>query len=199
VIAAFLKRLARLTMGDGICHSVSDKMFVISFIANMIKRHPRCVRLIHRKKKIIKEQLTFASDPYRHQEPDPSKARALKSSLWELDALMNCELDETVRNYSKLFKGDISRKTGFFKCEQFTGQNSLDMILKDLEGINVERENVAITKSILIANRQWKDPKEMLGKRKAESGELLDLNPSNYTKMRLAERYTTEQEFFELQ
>jgi hypothetical protein len=87
----------------------------------MIKRHPRCVRLIHRKKRIFKETLTFEKDPFRDDEPDPSKARALKSSLWEMDCLMKSELDETVRNYSKLFRGDLSRKTNFFKCEDFAG------------------------------------------------------------------------------
>ena len=108
-------------MSYGICHSPSDKMFVISFVANIIKRHPRCVRLIHRKNKLGKGFSTFETDPYKQDEVDPSKARALKSSLWEIDALMKCELDETSRNYSKLFKGDISRKTSYFKCEDFSG------------------------------------------------------------------------------
>lgn len=141
LIAAFIKRLIRLVMCSGICHSQADKMFVISFIANMIKRHPRCVRLIHRKNKRTKENLTFESDPYREHEKDPNKARALKSSLWELDSLINCEFDETVRNYCKLFKGDISRKTSFFKCDEFSSANSLDQIAQELDSINIEKEN----------------------------------------------------------
>ena len=126
LIAAFLKRLARLMMCDGVAHSQSDKMFIVSLIANMIKRHPRCVRLIHRKKRV--EHLTFKSDPFRADEPNPTLAKALKSSLWELNCLIACEFDETVRNYSKLYYGDISRKTNFFKSEDFTALNALDMI-----------------------------------------------------------------------
>jgi U3 small nucleolar RNA-associated protein 19 len=64
MIAAFMKRLGRVMMVHGQCHTSGDKMFVISFIANMIKRHPRCVRLIHRKRKIFKDVPTFTSDPY---------------------------------------------------------------------------------------------------------------------------------------
>ena len=30
-------------------------MFVISFIANMIKRHPRCLKLVHRKFKVFND------------------------------------------------------------------------------------------------------------------------------------------------
>jgi U3 small nucleolar RNA-associated protein 19 len=115
-------------------------MFVISFIANMIKRHPRCVRLIHRKRKIYKDVPTFTSDPYLASEQDPSKTKALKSSLWEIETLIKSEFDETVRNYSKLFKSDLSRKTNFFKCEDFSGIDALDILKTDLNSINLIKE-----------------------------------------------------------
>jgi len=35
-------------------------------------------------------------------------------------------------------------------------------------------------------------------KKREQSGEILDLNPSNYKQMRMAEKYTREEEFFEL-
>jgi hypothetical protein len=50
-------------------------------------------------------------------------AHALESSLWELDSLLATEIDESVKNYAKLFKGDLSRKTSFFKCEEFIEKN----------------------------------------------------------------------------
>ena len=55
VVAAFVKRLARLMVTEGHCNTQNDKMYVLSFIANIIKRHPRCLRLLHRAKKICKE------------------------------------------------------------------------------------------------------------------------------------------------
>ena len=94
VIAAFMKRIARVIVshGQGVCGS--DKMYAISLIANLIKRHPRTVRLIHRKKKLYKCNPTFESDPYLDHEKDPSKSKALKSSLWEIDAILQNEMDE---------------------------------------------------------------------------------------------------------
>lgn len=155
VIASFMKRIARAMMSQGQCHTPADKMFAISFIANMIKRHPRCVRLIHRKPRKYTEALTFTADPFLSEESDPSKTKALKSSLWEIQSLISSELDETVRNYCKLFKGDISRKTNFFKCEEFTSIDALDSIQNDLNSIDLKREAKAITKNLLIKNGQW--------------------------------------------
>ena len=119
VVAAFVKRLARLMVTEGHCNTQNDKMYVLSFIANIIKRHPRCIRLLHRTKKVYKEQRQFQSDPYLDEEIDPMNAHALESSLWELDSLLATEIDESVKNYAKLFKGDLSRKTSFYKCEEF--------------------------------------------------------------------------------
>lgn len=103
-------------------------MFTISLIANMIKRHPRCVRLIHRKRKLHGENPSFDNDPFRDEEVDPAKTKAIKSSLWEIESLMRSEVNEAVRNYCKLFKGDISRKSNFFKCEEFAAIDPLESI-----------------------------------------------------------------------
>ena len=111
---------------------------------------------------------------------------------------MKCELDETVRNYSKLFKGDISRKTNFFKCEEFTSMLPLDMIADDLKSIDLAKENKAIHKSILFKYNQYVDPNQNK-KRKEQAVEVLDLNPSNYKKMKMAEKYTKEEEFFQME
>jgi len=135
-----MKRLGRVMIAHGQCFTESDKMYVISLIANLIKRHPRCVRLIHRKRKLYKENPTFETDPYKDSEPDPSRAKALKSSLWELDTLMKHEFDEQVRKYSKLFKGDISRKTNYFKCEEFANIDSLDQIGEEIKNIHTVKE-----------------------------------------------------------
>lgn len=133
----------------------SDKMFIISFIANMIKRHPRCVRLIHRKKKLYKENKSFERDPFKHNEEDPLKTKALKSSLWELETVIKSEFDEQVRNYTKLFKGDISRKTNFFKCEEFSGMDALASIADDIKSIDIEKETKSVNKILLIKNGQY--------------------------------------------
>eukprot|EP00356_Strombidium_inclinatum_P012859 CAMPEP_0170496338 /NCGR_PEP_ID=MMETSP0208-20121228/21063_1 /TAXON_ID=197538 /ORGANISM="Strombidium inclinatum, Strain S3" /LENGTH=154 /DNA_ID=CAMNT_0010772853 /DNA_START=905 /DNA_END=1366 /DNA_ORIENTATION=+ len=126
IVAAFLKRVCRLMVAHGITVEQSDKMWVVSFVANMIKRHPRCYRLVERKRKIHKPARQFEEDPYKAKEADPLKTKALKSSLWEIDVIMKDEFDEAVRNYAKLFKGDLSRKSSFFKCEEFTAVKEIE-------------------------------------------------------------------------
>ena len=187
-----MKRLARVIVSHGQGVSSSDKMFAISLIANLIKRHPRTVRLIHRKKKLYALNPTFETDPYLDCEKDPSKAKALKSSLWEIDAILQNEMDEQVRNYCKLFKADLSRKTNFFKCEEFALIDPLDQITEEINSMDLAKESAAIQKSILLAHDQWKAP--VLKKR--VQVENIDLNPTNSKNMRLGEKYTKDEEFF---
>lgn len=94
-------------------------MFVISFIANMIKRHSRCMKLITRNQKLGLQRCTD-KDPFLEDEEDPIESRALKSCLWELDVIMKHHYDERVRSYCKVFKTDILRKQASFKCEEFS-------------------------------------------------------------------------------
>lgn len=72
--------------------------------------------------------LTFHSDPYNEEEKDPLQTKAIKSCLWELDLIIKSHWDEKVRNYCKVMKTDFMRKESFFKCEEFSNINGLDMI-----------------------------------------------------------------------
>lgn len=102
-------------------------MFVVSFVANMLKRHPRCQRLVNRKFKEGNIK-TIETDPYLEEESDPLKTRAMKSCLWEMEALLKSHYDERIRNYAKVFKTDLDRKGAFFKCEDFTSVDSLEVL-----------------------------------------------------------------------
>ena len=119
-VAAFIKRLARSIAGLGCCCAQEDMLYVLGLIANLMKRHPRCIRLIHRAKKARQvEDCEFSCDPYRADEPDPLKSRALRSCLWELESLLHSSLDEKVRHFIKSnFMGDLTRKTEFFRVEE---------------------------------------------------------------------------------
>ena len=50
-VAAFMKRLARVLVDYGCCTTKDDKIYILGLIANLMRRHPRCIRLIHRAKK----------------------------------------------------------------------------------------------------------------------------------------------------
>jgi len=64
LVAAFMKRLARVIVCEGTLLSVNDTMFTVSLIANLIKRHPRCLRLIHRKKTALSTGKRLSKDPF---------------------------------------------------------------------------------------------------------------------------------------
>ncbi len=49
-------------------------------VSNLIKRHPNCKVLLHRRE----GDYTPNTDTFDLSEPDPAKCRALESSLWEL-------------------------------------------------------------------------------------------------------------------
>ena len=52
---------------------------MVVMASNLIKRHPNCKKLLHRK-----ESVGVGEDPFVESETDPSKCNALESSLWEL-------------------------------------------------------------------------------------------------------------------
>jgi len=76
-----------------------------------------------------------------------------------------------------LFKGDISRKTNFFKCEEFSGIDALDILKTDLNSINLIKEQKSINKLLLKKHNQWVGPPV---DETVVNPESLDLNPSNY-------------------
>lgn len=80
LVAAFAKRLARLTL----VAPPQDIHIILMFIGNLILRHPGLKRLINHP-----TGGEVSSDPYIMEERDPLKSQAIESSLWELQALQN--------------------------------------------------------------------------------------------------------------
>lgn len=77
LVASFIKKMARLALRS----LAPGVVIVIPFVYNLMKRHPLCMVMLHRK------AADFA-DPFVPDETDPLKTEALGSSLWELEALM---------------------------------------------------------------------------------------------------------------
>lgn len=107
MIAAFIKRLSRIVVSFGEGFTPQDIMFIVSFIANLMKRYPRTIKLINRKIKKGQEVKKFENDPYLEDETDPLESKALRSSLWEIETLIKHHYDERVRAYCKVFKTDL--------------------------------------------------------------------------------------------
>lgn len=81
LVAAFVKRLARLTL----VAPPQDIIICLYFIGNLLIRHPGLKRLLHQPTST--EQ--FPRDPFIMDECEPTKSSALESSLWEVEALIS--------------------------------------------------------------------------------------------------------------
>ncbi|XP_028404522.1 nucleolar complex protein 4 homolog B-like [Dendronephthya gigantea] len=89
LVAAFIKRLSRL----GLSAPPHGVALIITFVGNLICRHPNCQVLIHREIEnlnggdLSESKNKILADPYKEDEADPSQCEALQSSLWELETL----------------------------------------------------------------------------------------------------------------
>ena len=76
LIASFAKRLARLAL----LIPQHDQCLIITFIYNLIVRHPTIRVMIDRQStSLVKD------DTYSPEERDPNKSNAIDSSLWEIE------------------------------------------------------------------------------------------------------------------
>lgn len=82
LVASFAKRLSRLSLRAPPAAIAS----VVPFVYNLLKRHPRCMAMVH--KEWDGDRLNIGpagvEDPFDPDEKDPLKTNALESSLWEL-------------------------------------------------------------------------------------------------------------------
>eukprot|EP00794_Sanderia_malayensis_P008231 gene8231-9113_t len=106
VVAAFVKRFARLSLTA----SPDSIKIILALIENLMKRHPSCKLLIHRKQKSTEDSATDEQpDPYKHDEVDPAKCNAINSSLWELKTLeqhYHPDIQEAVKVFQRPFNKD---------------------------------------------------------------------------------------------
>lgn len=89
LVASFIKRLSRLSL-----HAPpSGIVVVVPWIYNLLKNHPSCTFMIHRKARGDREdpdpEEQGYGDPFRMDEPDPMETDALESSLWEIQMLQS--------------------------------------------------------------------------------------------------------------
>ena len=119
--AAFAKKFARLALSA----PPAGALISIVFIHNLLRRHPACMQLMHRARlttsgtaapfedsqeqraEKYKGTVWGGTDVYDFHEADPSKARALESTLWELSAL-RCHADPSVSSYCAILDKDLS-------------------------------------------------------------------------------------------
>ncbi|KAF2496633.1 CBF-domain-containing protein [Lophium mytilinum] len=78
LVASFIKRLSRLSL----LAPPAAIVVVVPWAYNMFKRHPACTFMLHRE-----NHAAGYVDPFDMSEADPTKTRAIESSVWELETL----------------------------------------------------------------------------------------------------------------
>ncbi|KAF4213021.1 hypothetical protein CNMCM8980_000153 [Aspergillus fumigatiaffinis] len=89
LIASFIKRLSRLALNA----PPTAIVVIVPFIYNLLKNHPTCTFMLHR---VVRDEQTKATleaegmdDPFDVNEGDPTRTKAIESSLWEIETLQS--------------------------------------------------------------------------------------------------------------
>ena len=86
LVASFIKRLSRLALFA----PPSGIAVVVPFIYNLLKSHPSCTFMIHRKpENSAHVKGEGMDDPFDMAEPNPMETNAIDSSLWEIYTLQS--------------------------------------------------------------------------------------------------------------
>lgn len=138
--AAFAKKFARLSL----LVSPPGALICLSFIHNTIRRHPACLQILHRAPpggvagiatRSRKEGPVWQGDDvYDINEKDPSKSRALESSLWEITALRN-HADPSVSSYCQILEKDLTdrRRTAEIDIEEILRLSYSSLFMKEIK------------------------------------------------------------------
>ncbi|GAA5849657.1 hypothetical protein JCM8547_000524 [Rhodosporidiobolus lusitaniae] len=123
LIASFLKRLSRLALSA----SPAAIVTVIPFVYNLLKRHPACMVLIHRKTE--GDDYDWSNDPFDASETNPTETGALDSSLWELAALQQHYL-ASISGLAKVFTEAMNKQS--YAMEDFLDHSYATLLETEL-------------------------------------------------------------------
>ncbi|CDK25702.1 unnamed protein product [Kuraishia capsulata CBS 1993] len=121
IVASFIKRLARIALTA----PPSGVVIVIPFIYNLLKRHPTCMLLLHNT-----TEFESFEDPFDEEEEDPSNTNALKSSIWELQTMMN-HYHPNVASLAKILQQHFNKYS--YNMEDFLDWNYNKFITTEFE------------------------------------------------------------------
>ncbi|CAD1469946.1 unnamed protein product [Heterotrigona itama] len=127
LVAAFAKRLARLTL----VAPPEDILIILLFVGNLLLRHPGLKRLIDHPQGEISEENNGAGDPFLMEERDPLLSNALLSSLWEIKALQ-CHIVPSIASAARFIREPLpSVEYDMASALEHTGGHLFDNELKN--------------------------------------------------------------------
>lgn len=160
LVASFIKRLARLSL-----HAPpSGIVVVVPWIYNLLRNHPTCTFMIHRKPEYA-AALTDEGmdDPFDMYEADPMATNAIESSLWEIYTLES-HYHPNVATIAKIISAQFTKPA--YNLEDFLDHTYLQMLSTELLK-EVKKPPVIeyeIPKKIFVSNRDAPDKDGLLVK-----------------------------------
>ncbi|KAL8842731.1 MAG: hypothetical protein Q9170_000387 [Blastenia crenularia] len=126
LVASFIKRLSRLT----IFAPPSGIVAVIPWIYNLLKDHPSCTCMIHRKSVYVDTDVGGGmDDPYDMEESDPMETNAIESSLWEIQTLQ-AHYHPNVATIAKIISEQFTKQA--YNLEDFLDHSYSSMLIAEL-------------------------------------------------------------------
>ncbi|PWY71094.1 CBF-domain-containing protein [Aspergillus sclerotioniger CBS 115572] len=129
LIASFMKRLSRLSLNAPPAAIVA----IVPFMYNLLKEHPTCAFMMHR---TIRDEDTKAQleaegmdDPFDATEPDPTRTKAIESSLWEIETLQS-HYHPNVAAIARIISEQFTKQ--FYNLEDFLDYTYQGMLQAEL-------------------------------------------------------------------
>lgn len=125
LVASFIKRLSRLSL-----HAPpSGIVVVVPWIYNLLKNHPTCTFMIHRKNTLVEKDEEGWGDPFRMEELDPMETDAIESSLWEIQTLQS-HYHPNVATIAKIISEQFTKHS--YNIEDFLDHSYATMLDAEL-------------------------------------------------------------------
>lgn len=126
LVASFIKRLARLALAA----PPSGIVVVIPWIYNLLRNHPSCTFLVHRKPEYSSAANGVGTDdPFDMEEPDPMETNAIESSLWEIQSLQ-AHYHPNVATIAKIISEPFTKQA--YNLEDFLDHSYSTMLSAEL-------------------------------------------------------------------
>ncbi|KAL8939721.1 MAG: hypothetical protein Q9216_003199 [Gyalolechia sp. 2 TL-2023] len=158
LVASFIKRLSRLALSA----PPSGIVVVVPWIYNLLRNHPSCTFMIHRKL----EHSAAATgggmdDPFDMAESDPMETNAIDSSLWEIQSLQT-HYHPNVATIAKIISEPFTKQA--YDLEDFLDHSYSSMLGAELtkEMKKTPVVEYEIPKKIFLRNTDSPDKDSLL-------------------------------------
>jgi U3 small nucleolar RNA-associated protein 19 len=129
LVASFIKRLSRLCLQA----PPAGIVVIVPWIYNLLKSHPTCTFMIHRKRPTMITEASLesiiADDPFVADESDPLVTEAIDSSLWEIETLQS-HFHPNVAFLAKIISEQFTKQ--LYNLEDFLDHSYESVSLTDL-------------------------------------------------------------------